>query len=47
MRAAALARLAGRRLFALGGLDAKRYATLARLGFIGWAGISAWIPPRE
>jgi thiamine-phosphate pyrophosphorylase len=42
MRAAALARLAGRRAFALGGMNAKRYAKIARLGFIGWAGISAW-----
>jgi thiamine-phosphate pyrophosphorylase len=42
MRAAALARLANRRLLALGGMDAKRYATIAPLGFIGWAGISAF-----
>ena len=42
MRAATLARLAGRRLLALGGMNARRYATLAPLGFIGWAGISAW-----
>jgi thiamine-phosphate pyrophosphorylase len=42
MRAAALARLADRRLLALGGMNASRYATIARLGFIGWAGISAF-----
>lgn len=42
MRAAALARLAGRGLIALGGMDARRYATIARLGFDGWAGIDAF-----
>lgn len=42
MRAAALARLAGRKAIALGGMDARRYAKIARLGFIGWAGISAF-----
>ena len=42
MRAAALARLADRRLLALGGMDAQRYAAVAPLGFIGWAGISAF-----
>jgi thiamine-phosphate pyrophosphorylase len=42
MRAAALASLGRRKLFALGGMDAKRYAKVARLGFIGWAGISAF-----
>lgn len=42
MRAAALARLADRRLVALGGMDPRRYAKIARLGFIGWAGISAF-----
>jgi thiamine-phosphate pyrophosphorylase len=42
MRAAALARLADRRLVALGGMDPRRYARIARLGFIGWAGISAF-----
>lgn len=42
MRAAALARLARRRLVALGGMNERRYRNLARLGFIGWAGISAW-----
>jgi thiamine-phosphate pyrophosphorylase len=42
MRAAALARLAGRRAVALGGMNARRYAKIAPLGFIGWAGISAF-----
>ena len=52
MRAAALARLGGRRLFALGGMNAKRFERVERLGFQGWAGISAWagatmVPSRE
>ena len=42
MRAAALARLGKRRLIALGGMNEKRYAQVAQLGFIGWAGISAF-----
>jgi thiamine-phosphate pyrophosphorylase len=42
MRAATLARLAQRRLLALGGMNHKRYAKIAALGFIGWAGISAF-----
>ena len=42
MRAAALARLAGRRLIALGGMDAKKFRRIERLGFQGWAGISAF-----
>lgn len=42
MRAAALARLADRRLIALGGMNQARYAKVAQLGFIGWAGISAF-----
>ena len=49
MRAAALACLARRRLLALGGMNARRYAKIAPLGFVGWAGISAWRaqPSRE
>ena len=43
MRAATLARLAGRQAVALGGMDARRYAKIAPLGFIGWAGIDAWL----
>ena len=42
MRAVALARLARRRAVALGGVNQKRYAKVAPLGFIGWAGISAF-----
>lgn len=42
MRAAALARLARRRLIALGGMDERRYRKVARLGFNGWAGVSAF-----
>lgn len=42
MRAAAFARLARRRLVALGGMDARRYARVTALGFIGWAGIRAF-----
>jgi thiamine-phosphate pyrophosphorylase len=42
MRAAALAQLAGRRLVALGGMNAKRFSRIERLGFQGWAGISAF-----
>jgi len=42
MRAAALARLGRRRLIALGGMNKKRFVTVAPLGFIGWAGVSAW-----
>jgi thiamine-phosphate pyrophosphorylase len=43
MRAAAYARLAGRRLIALGGMDERRFRRIERLGFIGWAGIDAWV----
>jgi thiamine-phosphate pyrophosphorylase len=42
MRAATLARLANRRAIALGGMNRRRYAKVAPLGFIGWAGISAF-----
>ena len=42
MRAAALARLADRRAIALGGMNHRRFAKIAPLGFIGWAGISAF-----
>ena len=42
MRAATLARLGGRRLIALGGMDAGRFARITRLGFQAWAGISAF-----
>jgi thiamine-phosphate pyrophosphorylase len=39
MRAAALARLASRRLVALGGMNARRFRRVERLGFCGWAAI--------
>ena len=42
MRAAALARLGSRQLLALGGMNHRRYAKVAPLGFTGWAGISAF-----
>jgi hypothetical protein len=42
MRAAALARLGRGEIFALGGMNRRRYAKIAPLGFIGWAGISAF-----
>jgi hypothetical protein len=42
MRAAALARLGKRKLVALGGMDARKFAQIRRLGFQGWAGISAF-----
>jgi thiamine monophosphate synthase len=42
MRAASLARLGKRKLVALGGMTEERYRQVAHLGFIGWAGISAW-----
>jgi thiamine-phosphate pyrophosphorylase len=42
MRAATLARLGGRRLVALGGMDARKFAHIRRLGFQAWAGISAF-----
>ena len=42
MRAAALARLAGRKLLALGGMDARKFARIRRLGFQGWGGVSAF-----
>lgn len=42
MRAASLARLGNRRLIALGGMDARKFARVKDLGFQGWAGISAF-----
>ena len=42
MRAAALARLVNRNAIALGGMNAQHYAKVAPLGFIAWAGISAF-----
>jgi thiamine-phosphate pyrophosphorylase len=42
MRAATFARLAGRQAIALGGMNHRRFAKIAPLGFIGWAGVSAF-----
>src|SRR5260221_2412916 len=42
MHAAALARLAKRRAVALGRMDERRFRRVQRLGFIAWAGISAF-----
>lgn len=42
MRTATLARLGGRRLLALGGMDARKFGRVKELGFQGWAGISAF-----
>lgn len=47
MRAATLARLGNRKLIALGGMTEERYRQVADLGFIGWAGISAWTQQRR
>ncbi len=42
LRAATLARLGGRKLAALGGMNARRFDRLRSLGFRSWAGISAF-----
>lgn len=42
MRAATLARLAGRMVLALGGMNAKRFRQVRTLGFSGWGGIDAF-----
>ena len=42
LRAAAMARLAKRRLIALGGMDDARFRLVEPLGFQAWAGISAF-----
>lgn len=42
MRAAALARLAGDTVLALGGMDRRRFVKVKNLGFDGWAAIDAW-----
>lgn len=47
MRAAALARLAGGRAIALGGMDRRRFAQVKQFGFVGWAGIDAWLGKRR
>jgi thiamine-phosphate pyrophosphorylase len=45
MRAAALARLARKRLIALGGMNGRRFPKIAPLGFQAWAGIDGWGRP--
>ena len=41
--AARLAKIAGVRAIALGGMNGERFAALALRGFYGWAGIDAWL----
>ena len=43
LRAAALARLAGKDPIALGGMNSRRFRAVKPLGFHGWAAIDAWI----
>ena len=42
-QAAELAKAAGVSAIALGGMNAGKFAHLARSGFYGWAGIDAWL----
>jgi thiamine-phosphate pyrophosphorylase len=42
MRAATLARIGNRPAIALGGMNERRFRILQGLGFVGWAGVSAW-----
>jgi thiamine-phosphate pyrophosphorylase len=42
MRAATMARLGGRNILALGGMDERRFERVRPFGFVGWAGITAW-----
>ncbi len=43
MRAAALVRLTGPNVVALGGMNERRFREVRKLGFQGWAGIDAWL----
>ena len=43
MRAARIGRGLGAWVVALGGMDARRWRRIARLGFDGWAAIDAWV----
>ena len=43
MEAAALLNLAKVPIIALGGMNARRFRRVERLGFHGWAGIDAWL----
>lgn len=42
LRAATLARLSPVPVIALGGMDARRWRAIERLGFHGWAAVDAW-----
>ena len=44
MRAARIGHGLGATVVALGGMDARRWRRIARLGFDGWAAIDAWLP---
>lgn len=44
LRAAAFLRLAKSPVIALGGMNARRFRRIERLGFSGWAGIDAYVP---
>lgn len=43
MRAAAMIRLGTRPIFALGGMDKRRFERLKRLGFAGYGAIDGWL----
>jgi thiamine-phosphate pyrophosphorylase len=43
MKAAAMTRASSVPVLALGGMSERRFRSLERLGFHGWAGIDAWI----
>jgi thiamine-phosphate pyrophosphorylase len=45
-RAINIAKAAGVRAIALGGMDEQKFAVLEREGFYGWAGIDAWLGVR-
>jgi thiamine-phosphate pyrophosphorylase len=47
LQAAAVARGLGLKAIALGGMDARRFARVQRLGFHGWAAIDAWLPDQK
>jgi thiamine-phosphate pyrophosphorylase len=42
MRAATLARMAKGPVLALGGMNDRRFSSVEKFGFSGWAGIDAW-----
>jgi thiamine-phosphate pyrophosphorylase len=44
-RIGALLRLSRAPVIALGGMNARRFRTVVRLGFAGWAGMDAWRKP--